>query len=882
MARNRTIYSNEILMVSPSATGYQFLNGDKSAAGESLLRQLKRIQNINYGYGISRTPTYQFGTLARISTVVLEAPSVSLDFTYYLTDGKNEQLLGFNTNDATNFLKPQIQSDADGRNFYIYTTKEGHDAIGSIDSVEAVDSSEKSIVSLGNCYVTNYSASASVGAIPVANVGIEGFNIRSENGRGMTGRSPGINVTDGVSSDSLGRTFEIQPEYITTGEGVAELMPGDIEVSLGDASLLSLLTDTEDNTAAHIQNFSIDIPMSRTTLQRVGNSFGFSKSIDLPITASVSISAILADRPGSSKSLFSEIYEDNKNDLTIKLKKPSSLGAKKGDDGMIFSVRNAVLEGESYGMSIGDNRSVDFSFSATIGEAGEISKLGGSSYVDVNASGVYEKWQVFTTGMSTDIPQQRGEVSRLKRDTCGYGTAIGVNENYLAIGASGFSPDNSQRGCVYIYKNNKGMYTQMQVLSGSVTDIGVHSADRGVGDIDLGGITNASAMLTGGSAADSNFGAACAISSGDMLAIGMPNHAASGAVVIYEPNASDTRFLVNSALTGDRANSRFGDAVAFDKDVSGDGKQFFVVGAPRGEMGLSHETSVSGDRGNVIVGYAQQGLVNSATTAALSTASSVITGEQILVNNSRVGSSVAMHRGVVVAGAPGSSPGSGFATTTEVTHSGQALVWVATEGDGTTNTDWILYASLSGTAENATHPGFGCDVDIYNNTIVVGAPSGTHGGNAEAGAVYMFTGCNDVGGTDTEAAHNKPKRWAYATTLVADDAAGDDQFGFSVAMPNQNTVIVGAPGTDPTRDGITSTEVGSAYIFTGRNDAINGVCDWSQTQRVEWTGVSSSEEAGKPESALAATQKEIFLGENNNLHTTTSDNDIEKVIRYRL
>ena len=93
MARNRTIYANEVLMVSPSATGLQSLNYD--GGPRSLLRQIKRTQSINYSWNINRSDVNQFGNLARIDTVVLEPPTVNLDFTYLLTDGKNEHLLGF-------------------------------------------------------------------------------------------------------------------------------------------------------------------------------------------------------------------------------------------------------------------------------------------------------------------------------------------------------------------------------------------------------------------------------------------------------------------------------------------------------------------------------------------------------------------------------------------------------------------------------------------------------------------------------------------------------------------------------------------------------------------------------------------------------------------
>ena len=111
--RNRVIYQSELLMVSPSATGNQNLNGD-GRPGESLLRQVKRIQNINYGFSINRTETYQYGQLARIGSSALNPPTVSLDFSYYLTDGKNEHLLGFDNADSSNFIHKNFINDAEG------------------------------------------------------------------------------------------------------------------------------------------------------------------------------------------------------------------------------------------------------------------------------------------------------------------------------------------------------------------------------------------------------------------------------------------------------------------------------------------------------------------------------------------------------------------------------------------------------------------------------------------------------------------------------------------------------------------------------------------------------------------------------------------------
>ena len=120
--RNRVIYQSELLMVSPSATGNQNLNGD-GRPGESLLRQVKRIQNINYGFSINSTETYQYGQLARIGSSALNPPPVSLDFSYYLTDGKNEHLLGFDNADSSNFIHKNFINDAEGKNYYVYTAQ---------------------------------------------------------------------------------------------------------------------------------------------------------------------------------------------------------------------------------------------------------------------------------------------------------------------------------------------------------------------------------------------------------------------------------------------------------------------------------------------------------------------------------------------------------------------------------------------------------------------------------------------------------------------------------------------------------------------------------------------------------------------------------------
>ena len=832
MARNRTIYANEVLMVSPSATGLQSLNYD--GGPRSLLRQIKRTQSINYSWNINRSDVNQYGNLARIDTVVLEPPTVNLDFTYLLTDGKNEHLLGFDNTEGSDFLHKDFMSDVDGRNFYIYTTEEGKDAATStIAKIEAQTEANKHVVALGNCYVTNYSVSAAVGGIPTANVSAEAFNIQSS--PGTAGGNPAIHPTGG---NQMSSSYKIPSEYISTGAGVHALLPGDIDLNIGDTALLSLLADGAQSSASHIQSVSIDVPLSRTTLNRLGNSFGYSKVLDTPITANISISAILADKKSTEKSLFTELSENSKSDITVAFRKPNVKGSRQGDKAVAFTFNDIQLISESYGMSIGDNRSVDYNFTAVLG-----SSSSNKGVMKMAASGVYEQIQVLETGVATDTRNRETE-----SDTIGYGTAVAANNEFLVIGASGFPTNGEEKGCAYIYKNNKGFYTQIMQTSGE-------SAHR------QASLSNTSVLPSAGNAYHSNFGASVAISPNNLIAVGIPTSESDGSVAIYEPNLDKTNFTINSVIY-DQANTiKYGQAIAFDKTVSGDGNQFLVIGSPDSTVGGT------GGRGEVHVDVADVANgVNAYGAGAFADFTLLFT--DTIVNDTphtageRLGSSVAMHEGVVVAGAPYNNFDLNEVGGTLDT-SGAAFVWVADSesNPGTSTTHWHEYACLTGTAGHwGTTAGadqnsaLGVDVDIFKNTIVVGAPSGKYDGTIQ-GAALVYTGYNPNSVID------KPKHWNWATTLTASDGVGGDRFGSSVSMPNSSTIIIGSPRQ-------VGVGLASVYVFTGAGSS------WTQTQKITYSGASSSDVYGHYDNSLAATQKEIFVG--------GDEGTPENVIRYRI
>ena len=375
MPRNRVIYQSDALFVT---TGTVNPTGTHAATD---IGQLHRVQSANYGFNVSRQDINQFGNLARIDAIILEAPTVNLDFTYYLHDGTNERLLGFVTGATSTglasvsnnaFLSGLINADADsspngipvggghtvsGRNYFIFTSPEGVDANGA---TIANISANSNTIGIGNGYVTNYSVEASVGSIPTVSVTLEGSNINVVSG--SAGTVPGT-TTETNATGSL--QFQL-PNPVSGSLGLSALRPGDIYMSLQEGLLTDLPAGDGANTAAHIQSFSIEIPIGRTTLQRIGNAFGYTKVVDFPLEVTVNVSANVADLKdgaggSAGQNLMNLLASDASKTLTFQF------GDSTKTSKIAYTVKGCKIVSENFSSSIGDNKTVDIVFTSQIG-----------------------------------------------------------------------------------------------------------------------------------------------------------------------------------------------------------------------------------------------------------------------------------------------------------------------------------------------------------------------------------------------------------------------------------------------------------------------------------------------------------------------------------
>lgn len=383
MAKNRVIYQSEALFVGPSpATGQQFSRVTNT--GYFAINQLSRVQSVNYGYTLNRQDVNQFGELAAIDRVMLEPPTVNLDFSYLSNSFRNEELLGFyvtKTAGVVSAISGMLSKTEDEKNYWIKTVAEGQDATNYTNN----STTTASFIGVGNGFISNYTAEGSVGDFPRASVTVEALNVSFEtaaathipaviaNWSGAAGTlpasgavvfSPAVNPTDGTKitgycpiPNAVSNSYGVTTGFYAT----SVLRPGDITFEFKDGGATSNAVVTGvDVSDIKIQNYSLGVGLSRDPIQKLGTKYAFSREIRFPVTVNFRVDAMVGDI--TTGNLADVIQNDKSYDCAINIQHPT-LGLR----AMRYEIRGAKLDSQSYSASIGPNKTVSLNFSAQIG-----------------------------------------------------------------------------------------------------------------------------------------------------------------------------------------------------------------------------------------------------------------------------------------------------------------------------------------------------------------------------------------------------------------------------------------------------------------------------------------------------------------------------------
>jgi hypothetical protein len=152
--------------------------------------------------------------------------------------------------------------------------------------------------------------------------------------------------------------------------------------------------------------------------------------------------------------------------------------------------------------------------------------------------------------------------------------------------------------------------------------------------------------------------------------------------------------------------------------------------------------------------------------------------------------------------------------------------------------DPVIQEAELTSSDGLANDDFGYSVAISGNTIVVGAPGATIGGNAFQGAVYVFT--------------EPATGWASMTEtakLTASDGATDDELGYTVAISG-NTVVAGAPLATIGAN----SEQGAAYVFV---EPATGWATMTETAKLTSSDGAADDNFGN---AVAISGNNVIVG----------------------
>jgi uncharacterized repeat protein (TIGR01451 family) len=324
----------------------------------------------------------------------------------------------------------------------------------------------------------------------------------------------------------------------------------------------------------------------------------------------------------------------------------------------------------------------------------------------------------------------------------GFGSAVAIEGDTAVVGAyqtAGVA--GSGVGAAYVFVKTNGAWTLQQKLL---------AADGSAGD---------------------QFGTSISLS-GETVVVGSP-YEDDDVGGVNDKGAAYVFVRSGSTWTQQQkleaSDAAAGDQFAWRVSISGD---TVAAGAP------FRDAAGQGDSGSGYV-FVRSGTVW--TQQQILTASDGAPGNQL-------GSGVSVSADTVVLGAPLGEGAAGDA--------GAAYVYVRA---GTT---WSEQQKLTA-SDGATGDDFGAAAAVTADTVVVGAPGDTIGGQIGAGSAYVYVRAGTT--------------WSEQQKLTASDGTTSDEFGSAVSV-SFDTAVVGAP-TD-------NTYVGAAYVY------VRSGTTWSEQQKL--------------------------------------------------
>jgi hypothetical protein len=359
----------------------------KSPAWSETINESGRVfsltQSVDFNFSSNKQASKQLGYENYSTNIDYLMPQVDLSIDYYFSPYlNNELLMGFQKsgNNAS------AMSGFRNKNYNFYFLSNEKDSADGFDEIKKIPNTqnwtEAEAVSFGNCYLSNYSLSMSVGQIPRVSTKFKSSNISAEtlNLSGATKTYIQVPALDPYSGKSTNTNYYYTGLQFTEGN-----ITGDIEgrndlnppVALPHLSLVSItnksvssnsLTPLKNFSNLILQSYNLNFDFDRVDLYKFGNNSVSDRKLKFPIVANIQIESLVSGfntTAINSANLLGSATTNNKEDLyDVDFSFPNEKKSMTG----FYNFQGAKLTSLNYTTQLNDTYKLSASFSVEITE----------------------------------------------------------------------------------------------------------------------------------------------------------------------------------------------------------------------------------------------------------------------------------------------------------------------------------------------------------------------------------------------------------------------------------------------------------------------------------------------------------------------------------
>ena len=329
------------------------------------------VQGSNISVSIDRQTSKQVGSPKYAIDSIVRAPDVSFDVDYFFSPQlASEYLFGLaSTLTGSGKSVTSGMSDRDQNFYLILSDNNGNDVLKDFSGISPrTNFSGMRCLSVGNCFLKNYSVGFQVGSPPIVSTSFGASNIQITNMTGSRVGIPAINLVSGNNNESGYLDFSnlkttltgYATQFVTNRPSIYRLpvaSPQNVSAQLenlqmGGVTLVS---------GALIQSVNLSAPFERTDLYGLGSNHVYGRKLQLPLRASVDVSAVVEQFSSGNINLLNRSEEDYDFDITFTDPRKTSSGQ--------FRIRGAKINSFSYSLPVNNKLEFTANYSVEVTDA---------------------------------------------------------------------------------------------------------------------------------------------------------------------------------------------------------------------------------------------------------------------------------------------------------------------------------------------------------------------------------------------------------------------------------------------------------------------------------------------------------------------------------